>query len=139
MTDEELRSYGAIIVPSGFVSDRLRYTEDISKLPPATEFVKRAFAEKDVVKGIICHGMWLVARAPELVTGRRVVAHHNLLGDVKNMGAVYVDEDVVVDKDLVTGRAGPVFHTFARRIIDMLAGDDETWRPPAQQRKQRSQ
>ena len=67
------------------------------------------------------------------------VAHNNLLGDVKNMGAVYVDEDVVVDKDLVTGRAGPVFHTFARRIIDMLAGDDETWRPPAQQRKQRSQ
>ena len=75
------------------------------------------------MKGIICHGMWLVAPAPELVRGRRVVAHNNLLGDVKNMGAVYVDEDVVVDGDLVTGRAGPVFHLFARRIIDMLAGD----------------
>ena len=63
----------AIIVPSGIVADRLRYTEDVNKIPPATEFLKRAFAEKQIIKGIICHGMWLVAPAPELVRGRRVV------------------------------------------------------------------
>src|SRR5437868_15525660 len=39
MSDEELRSYAAIIVPSGIVADRLRYTEDVEKLPPATVFV----------------------------------------------------------------------------------------------------
>ena len=66
MTDEELRSYSAIIVPSAIVSDRLRYTEDIAKLPPATAFLARAFAEPDIIKGIICHGMWLVAPMPEL-------------------------------------------------------------------------
>ena len=103
------------------VSDRLRYTEDIEKLPPATEFLKRAFAEPGVLKGIICHGMWLVAPAPELVRGRPVVAHNNLLGDVKNMGAIYVNEDVVVDGDLVTGRTGGHCHLFARRIIDILS------------------
>jgi len=119
--DRALRSYAAIIVPSGMVSDRLRYTEDIHKLPPATEFIKRAFAEKGVIKGIICHGMWLVAPVPELVRGRRVVAHNNLLGDVRNMGALYTDEDVVVDGDLVTGRSGGHCHLFARKIIDMLA------------------
>ena len=85
------------------VSDRLRYTEDITKLPPATEFLARAFAEKDVIKGIICHGMWLVAPLPELVRGRPVVAHNNLHGDVVNMGAIYTDQDVVIDGDLVTG------------------------------------
>ena len=68
--DDGLREYAAIIVPSGMVSDRLRYTEDVAKLPPATEFLKRAFAEPAVLKGIICHGMWLVAPAPELVRGR---------------------------------------------------------------------
>ena len=123
LSDEDLGQFAAVIVPSGMVSDRLRYTEDISKLPPATELMQRVFARPDILKGIICHGMWLVAPAPELVRGRRVVAHNNLLGDVRNMGAVYVDEDVVVDGDLVTGRAGSVFHLFARRIIDMLAGD----------------
>ena len=120
MDDDELRGYDAVIVPSGMVADRLRYTEDIAKLPPATEFLKRAFAEPSVLKGIICHGMWLVAPAPELVRGRRVVAHNNLLGDVKNMGAVYTDEDVVVDGDLVTGRTGGHCHLFAHRIIELL-------------------
>jgi protease I len=121
MDDATLRSFAAIIVPSGMVSDRLRYTEDIGKLPPATQFLKRAFAEPGVLKGIICHGMWLVAPAPELVRGRPVVAHNNLLGDVRNMGAVYTDQDVVVDRDLVTGRSGGHCHLFARKIIELLS------------------
>lgn len=119
--DEALASYGAVIVPAGMVADRLRYTEDVKRTPPATEFLRRAFAMKSVIKGIICHGMWLVAPAPELVRGRRVVVHNNLIGDARNMGAVYVDEDVVVDGDLVTARTGGHCHQFARRIIDMLA------------------
>lgn len=120
MGDEELRSYSAIIVPSAMVSDRLRYTEDANKLSPATEFLKRAFAEKEIIKGIICHGMWLVSSAPELVRGRPVVAHNNLIGDVRNMGAIYTDQDVVVDGDLVTGRTGGHCHLFARAIIELL-------------------
>ncbi|MDD2853110.1 MAG: DJ-1/PfpI family protein [Desulfuromonadaceae bacterium] len=121
MTDAELESYSAIIVPAGMVSDRLRYTEDINKLPPAVEFMKRAFSCPSIIKGIICHGLWLIAPVPELVRGRRLVVHNNLLGDARNMGAVYVDEDVVVDGDLVTGRSGGHCHLFARRIIDMIA------------------
>jgi len=121
MSDEELRSYGAIIVPSGIVSDRLRYTEDVNKVPPATEFLKRAFAEKQIIKGIICHGMWLVAPAPELVRGRNVTVHNNLIGDARAYGAIYNDKDVVVDGDLVTGRTGGHCHLFARKIIDLLS------------------
>jgi len=121
MSDEELRSYSAIIVPSGIVSDRLRYTDDVNKIPPATEFLKRAFAEKQIIKGIICHGMWLVAPATELVRGRRVVVHNNLIGDAKAYGAIYTDQDVVVDGDLVTGRTGGHCHLFARKIIDMMS------------------
>ncbi len=123
ISDDELKTYAVIIVPSGMVSDRLRYTDDVSKLPPATEFLKRAFAEKNVLKGIICHGMWLVAPAPELIKGRPVVAHNNLYGDVKNMGAIYTDQDVVVDGDLVTGRSGGHCHLFAHEIIEILSGE----------------
>jgi protease I len=121
MDDATLRSYSAIIVPSGIVSDRLRYTEDVNRVAPAVEFIKRAFAEKSVLKGIICHGMWLVAPAPELVRGRPVVAHNNLIGDVRNMGAVYTNQDVVVDGDLVTGRTGEHCHLFANKIIELIA------------------
>lgn len=119
--DQALTGFAAIIVPSAMVSDRLRYTEDVHRLPPATVFLKRAFARKDIVKGIICHGMWLAAPAPELVRGRRVVVHNNLLGDARNMNAIYTDEDVVVDDDLITARTGAHCHLFARAIIDAVS------------------
>ncbi|OGR06531.1 MAG: thiamine biosynthesis protein ThiJ [Deltaproteobacteria bacterium RIFOXYD12_FULL_50_9] len=121
MDDATLRGFSAVIVPAGMVADRLRYTEDINKLPPATEFLQRAFAEKSIIKGILCHGLWLVAPVPELVRGRRLVVHNNLLGDARNMGASYVDEDVVVDGDLVTARSGGHCHLFARKIIELLS------------------
>ena len=120
LSDGELRSYSAIIVPSGIVGDRLRYTEDVNRLPPATEFLKRAFAEPSVIKGIICHGMWLVAPAPELVRGRPVVVHNNLIGDARNMGAIYMDQDLVEDRDLVTARTGGHCHLLARAVINRL-------------------
>lgn len=122
MDEATLKSYSAIIVPAGMVADRLRYTDDIKKLPPAVEFLRRAFSEKSIIKGIICHGMWLLASVPELVKGRKVVVHNNLLGDLKNMGAIYVDEDVVVDADLVTARTGGHCNVFAKKIIELIAG-----------------
>jgi protease I len=63
----------------------------------------------------------LLAPVPELVRGRNVVVHNNLLGDVKNMGAQFVDQDVVVDDDLVTARSGGHCHLFARKMIEMLS------------------
>jgi protease I len=124
MSDEELRSYAAIIVPSAFVSDRLRYSETLGKPAPAVEFIRRAFAEPGILKGIICHGMWLVSPAPELVRGRPVVGHPNLYSDIVNMGAIYVDQDVVVDGDLVTARTGAHCHQFANKIIELLGQAD---------------
>jgi len=84
-------------------------------------FLKRAFAEAGIIKGIICHGMWLVAPAPEMVKGRRVTVHNNLIGDANAYGAVYVNEDLVVDGDLVTARTGNHCNLLARKIIDILS------------------
>ena len=120
ISDDELRGYDALIVPSGIVADRLRYTEDIARLAPATDLLRRAFAEPGVLKGIICHGMWLASSIPATVRGRKAVCHNNLIGDVRNMGVEYVDQDVVLDGDLVTARTGQHCHLFARTIIDQL-------------------
>lgn len=126
MSDEELRGYAAIIVPSGMVADRLRYTEDLAVLPPAVEFLRRAFAEKQILKGVICHGLWLIAPLPELVRGRPVVAHPNLYGDVRNMGAIYTDRDVVVDGDLITARTGGHCHLLVRALINAMDRSQES-------------
>jgi protease I len=121
MSDAELRSYGALIVPSGMVADRLRWTEDLAKLPPACELLERAFAVPGIVKGIICHGLWLTAPIAHVIRGRRLTCHNNLHGDARAYGAAFVDEDVVVDRDLVTARSGNHCHLFARAIIEQLA------------------
>jgi protease I len=120
MSDAELSSYDAIIVPSGMVADRLRYTEDLQRIPPATQLLKRAFANNNIIKGIICHGLWLVAPATELVRERRLTCHNNLHGDAIAYGAQFVDQDLVVDRDLVTARTGKHCHLLARQIIEML-------------------
>jgi len=120
LDDEQLQSYSAVIVPSGIVSDRLRYTESLNKLPPAAVFLKRAFAFPNVIKGIICHGLWLAAPVREVVAGRRLVCHVNLHADALAYGATYVDEDVVVDGDLVTARSGGHAHLFAAKLISMI-------------------
>lgn len=121
MSDAELLTYSAIIVPSGMVSDRLRWTEDVTQIPPACEFLKRAFAEKSILKGIICHGLWLTAPIAEVISGRKLVCHNNLIGDAKAYGAIYTNEDVVVDGDLVTGRSGGHAHLFAKKIIELIS------------------
>jgi protease I len=120
MSDAELASFDAVIVPSGMVADRLRYTEDLNRIPPATEFLQRAFANKNILKGIICHGLWLTAPATELVRGRRLTCHNNLHSDAIAYGAKFVDEDLVVDADLITARTGKHCHLLARTIIDTL-------------------
>jgi protease I len=118
--DETLAGFDALIVPGGMASDRLRYSENVKKPAPAVTLLQRAFAQPAVLKGIICHGMWLVSPIPKTVRGRRVTCHNNLIGDVRNMGAKYTDQDVVVDGDLVTGRTALHCHLFARTIIDLL-------------------
>jgi protease I len=120
LSDEQVRDYAAIIVPSGMVADRLRYTDNVNKIPPATEFLARAFAEQNLLKGIICHGLWLAAPRTDLVRNRRLTCHNNLIGDAKAYGAQYLDEDVVVDADLVTARTGAHCHLLARTLIDRL-------------------
>jgi protease I len=134
--DAGLAGMDALIVPSGMVADRLRFCEQPGGLAPAVRLLRRAFAEPGVLKGLICHGAWLLSSIPEVIRGRPVTCHHNLVGDVRNMGAHYVDQDVVVAGDLVTGRSADQCHLFARTIVDLLAAreasmDRRWWRATA--------
>jgi protease I len=113
--------YNAIIVPAGMVSDRLRFSDDRNRLAPACAFMKTAFEDTNILKGIICHGIWLVSPIPHVMEGRKVTVHNNCIADAIHMGAEYVDEDVVVDRDLVTGRTGGHCNLFARTLIELLA------------------
>lgn len=120
---DELSRYSALVVPSGMVSDRLRYSENVEQPAPAVMLMRRAFRLPGLVKAFSCHGLLLMSTAPDLVRGRTVTAHNNLVGDVRNMGAVFTTEDVAIDGDLVTGRTVEHSHLLARSVIDLLVKD----------------
>lgn len=120
LSDRELDEYAAFIVPAGMVSDRLRYTEDIAKLPPACLFLERIFARKDIVKGVICHGLWLFSPVAHLLKGRKMTVHNNLLGDAGHYGVEYVNEDCVIDDELISARTGGHCNLLAKAILQAV-------------------
>lgn len=89
--------YDALLLPGGTVNpDQLRTNEK------AVQFVKSFFdASKPVAA--ICHGPWTLVEV-DGVRGRKVTSWSSLQTDLRNAGANWVDEEVVVDGNLVTSR-----------------------------------
>ncbi|WP_372463405.1 DJ-1/PfpI family protein [Actinospica acidithermotolerans] len=119
----ELSGFAALIVPSGSIADRLRYSEDVDALSPAVNLLGRAFRMPHLVKAFSCHALLLASPSPDLVRGRTVTCHNNLIGDARNMGALYTNQDVVVDRDLVTSRTVEQCHLLARAVIAAIEAD----------------
>jgi protease I len=118
--DAQLGSCAAVIVPAGYVADMLRYAEKPGDTAPAVAFVKRVMATPGVFTCAICHSLWIFDPMPEVIAGRTVTCHNNIIGSVRNAGACYVDKDVAIDKNLITVRTGGMFAKLARTLIDQL-------------------
>jgi protease I len=104
-----LADYDALIMAANYTSVRLRYyaPPDDRRSTPAVRLFAEAMAEPRLIKGALCHGLWILTPRPELLAGRRVICHPVVEADVVNAGAVLTasDSGVVVDGDLVTGRS----------------------------------
>lgn len=131
----DINDYAAVIVSAGYTSVRLRYFEPPEGCPlspeqartaPAVQFFAQAMANPKIVKGAICHGLWLLTPIPELLRGRKVICHEVTLADIANAGAVYVPSasGIVVDGDLVTGRSGHDVGVFINAIAQLIIQQD---------------
>ena len=134
-----LEDYAAVIMAANYTSVRLRYFEppkgqpispEMTRSAPAAQFFARAMQNPGIVKGPLCHGLWILTPYPELLKGRKVICHEVVLADVMNCGAIYVPQDaqnggVVVDGDLVTGHdwhvVQPFIQAIARQIVALNA------------------
>jgi len=90
---------------------------------PAVRFFADAMRDKRIVKGALCHGLWILTPYPELLRGRRVMCHTVVLADVHNAGATYVPDEgeVIVDGDLVTARSSANLKEYVQAIVDNIA------------------
>jgi protease I len=85
----------------------------------AIQFVRSFFEQKKPVAAI-CHGPWVLAEA-DVVKGRKMTSYHSIQTDMKNAGANWVDQEVVVDEGLVTSRNPDDLPAFNRKLVEEVA------------------
>jgi len=106
--------FDALLLPGGVMNpDSLRIN------PKAVTFVKTFF---DVGKPVaaICHGPWTVLEAGH-AKGRRVTSWPSLKTDLRNAGAEWVDQEVVVDGKLITSRKPDDIPAFNGAMIEVFS------------------
>lgn len=119
--------YAIVLCAANYVACRLREIPpmgsladaDLVRSPGAVRFMAGAMMNPQIVKGALCHALWILTPVPELLKGRRVICHTVVLADVLNAGAVYVPEPshVVVDWDLVTARSAGDLELYGETLV----------------------
>ncbi len=114
VADADPSDYDGLVLPGGVANpDQLRANKD------AVEFV-RTFFEQDKPVGVICHGPWMLVETG-VAKGRKVTSWPSLRTDLRNAGADWVDEEVVVDNGLVTSRKPDDLPAFCAKVIEEIA------------------
>jgi protease I len=83
--------------------------------------IAREALDADKVLAVICHGPWLLIDAG-LAEGRSLTSFASLATDLRNAGANWKDEEVVVDGTLITSRNPDDLPAFVEAISEALAG-----------------
>jgi len=114
LSDARPDDFDALLLPGGVMNpDSLRL------IPEAVAFVK-AFFDASKPVAAICHGPWTVLEAGA-ARGRRLTSWPSLKTDLRNAGANWVDQEVVVDGNLVTSRKPDDIPAFNREMMAVFA------------------
>jgi protease I len=106
--------FDALLLPGGVMNpDQLRMNQ------VAVHFV-RSFFESSKPVAAICHGPLTLIDAG-VVKGRKMTSYASIKTDLRNAGAKWVDEEVVVDNGLVTSRQPDDIPAFTRKMIEEFA------------------
>lgn len=106
--------YDALVLPGGVLNpDKLRQNKS------AVAFVS-AFLDEGKPVAAICHGPQLLIETG-LIGGRTLTSFPSLQTDLKNAGANWIDQEVVVDNGLVTSRTPADLPAFNRKTIEEIA------------------
>ena len=110
--DIEADDFDGLVVPGGFMPDKLRRDPKVLKLV-------RDFSEATKLVAAICHGGWIPISAG-VYQGVRVTGSPGIKDDLVNAGAIWEDAAVVVDRHFVSSRKPDDLPDFCRGMLQVL-------------------
>jgi protease I len=114
VAEADASEYDALVLPGGLKNpDTLRMDER------AVAFA-RDFFEQGKPVGVICHGAWTLVEA-DVVRGRTLTSYPSIKTDIVNAGGNWVDEEVVVDRGLVSSRKPDDLPAFTAKLVEEFA------------------
>lgn len=113
VAEANAEDYDALVLPGGTKNaDQLRMNKD------AVKFTK-AFFDADKTVASICHAAWMLAEA-DVIKDRNLTSYPSLQTDLRNAGANWSDEELVVDGNLITSRTPKDLPAFNEAIVNKL-------------------
>ena len=112
LSEVDARDYHALVVPGGFMPDKLR------RDPIVLQLVRDLFGSGKPM-GAICHGGWIPISAG-VYRGVRVTGSPGIKDDLVNAGAIWEDAAVVVDRNSVSSRRPDDLPKFCKALIDVI-------------------
>ena len=110
--DLRAADFDALLVPGGFAPDRIR------RDPRVLSLVREMNGAGKLI-GFICHAGWVLISAG-ILRGRRATSTVGIRDDMVNAGALWADEALVVDGNLVSARTPADLPVFAKGMVDWL-------------------
>jgi protease I len=105
--------YIGLYVPGGWAPDKLRRYPDVLRLTKEFHEAAKPIAQ-------ICHAGWVLISA-KIVAGYTMTSTPGIKDDLENAGAIWVDREVVVDRNIVSGRRPPDLPNFTKEFVRVLA------------------
>lgn len=112
--DVSVNDFDALFIPGGYSPDKLRVDDN------AVQFTKE-FVESGKPVLAICHAPQLLITA-QVIKGRKITGWKSIIQDIKNAGAVFVDEEVVEDGNIVSSRSPDDIPAFIKASLKKLGG-----------------
>lgn len=114
LDDARADDYDALLLPGGVMNpDRLRMNAK------AVQFVRQFFDSAKPI-AVICHGAWTLVEA-DVVRGLTMTSYPSLRTDLQNAGAAWVDQEVVVDRGIVSSRRPADLPAFINKMLEEFA------------------
>jgi protease I len=107
-----IREYDALYIPGGYAPDKMRLHQSMIDLV-------RQFADAGKLITALCHGSQMLISA-DIVRGRRMTSWPSVAVDLKNAGAEWVDQPVVIDGNFITSRKPDDIPQFSKAVIEAL-------------------